>query len=190
VALVRWQAGMHLSADPQRTLEGELTLLGYTKIDEETENTFLLQHYARSGQPVDAYRFTPERTFGGLTIEQVNLFARRDTAGHLDQFLAEVRWTSTAPPPVSLSLSLRLMDAAGATVAQVDSELWNELGEPAPNWRSQEQSRLFLEIDPAALAADPTSVYHIALIPYETVSLAPLPDEHGSGYDIGEFTLP
>jgi hypothetical protein len=189
VALVRWQAGMHLSADPQRTLEGDLNLLGYTKSSEEVENTFLLQHYQRSGQPVDLYRFAPARSFGGLRIEQVNLFVRRGATGQPDQMLAEIRWASHAPHADSLSVSLRLVDADGAVVAQVDSELWNDLGEPAPKWRPQEQSRLFLEIDPASLAADPSSTYGVALIPYETTSLAPLPVEDGSGYGVGEFSL-
>lgn len=188
VALVRWLAGMHLSADPQRALEGELNLLGYTKVGEEIENTFQLEHYQLRGEPVHPYRFAAEHTYaGGLTIREVNLFVREpsEPTAQVSPILAEVNWASEQPYEDSLSVSLRLLDAAGNTVGQVDSELWNDLGESAPRWRTPEASRIFLSLETPPLDQGP---YTVQLLPYETSSLLPLAPLVGAeNYHIGQF---
>jgi hypothetical protein len=187
VALVRWQAGMHLEADPQRTLEGQLQLAGYTKINEETERTFVLTNYQRSGEPVTITRLAPNHTFaGGLRIIQVNLYQRQSST-IASPLIAEVVWESEGVYPHPLAVSLRLLDATGALAAQVDSALWNELGKTAEKWRSKEQSRLFLELDIETL---PAGDYHVVLFPYEAESLAPLPSAEGAASEmIGVLSL-
>jgi hypothetical protein len=75
-------------------------------------------------------------------------------------------------------------------VTQVDSTLWNDLGETAEKWRSPEQSRIFLELDPAAPAT-----YSVVILPYHTDNLAPLPaigprGHPAGGASIGLLTLP
>ncbi len=189
VALVKWLAGMHLSADPQRAIEGELNLFGYAKVDEETENTFQLEHYQLRGEPVHPYRFaTLHHYAGGLTIQEVNLFVRAPSEPATSQpppILAEVQWASEQPYADSLSVSLRLLDATGNSVGQVDSELWSDLGELAPKWRTPEASRLFLELETPPLDNGP---YTVLLLPYETTSLAPLaPLAETKEYQIGQF---
>jgi 4-amino-4-deoxy-L-arabinose transferase-like glycosyltransferase len=197
IALVRWLAGMHLSADPQRTLEGELNLLGYTRISDETENTFLLEYYQRGEQKIEVYRFpTDLRYEGGLRVTNATLFWKHATTEMPAQLIAEIHWESQGPYAAPISVSLRLLSADGATVAQVDSVLWNNLGETAEKWRSLEQSRIFLEFDPAAPGGHPASgSYSVVILPYQTDSLALLaatgPRGHPAGYaEIGLVTLP
>jgi hypothetical protein len=187
VALVKWLAGMHLSADPQRTIEGELNLLGYAKISDETENTFLLEHYERQEQKIEVFRFPADYRYeGGLRVTAVNLFWREATAQRPPQLSAEIRWESQARYDGSISISLRLLAEDGATVAQVDSALWNDLGETAEKWRSPERSRIFLELDPIGSGS-----FHVVVVPYHTDSLVPLAATGGAGdAPVGLLTLP
>lgn len=172
VALVRWTAGMHVSADPQRALEGELALLGYTKTHEEAGRTFLLLHYTHTGADVTVHRFQPGHDYvGGLRINAVNLYHTATTGDQPGELLAEVQWESDGPYPAPISVSLRLLDETGATVAQVDSALWNDLGETADRWQTPEQSRLFLELGDPTLAP---GGYRVILLVYATESLQPL----------------
>ncbi len=172
VALVRWTAGMHVTADPQRSLEGELALLGYTKTREEAGRTYLLLHYTHTGADVTVHRFQPGHGYaGGLRIEAVHLYHRVATGDQPGELLAEVQWRSDGPYAEPISVSLRLLDVTGTAVAQVDSALWNDLGETADCWRTPEQSRLFLEFgDPALAPGD----YRVVVLAYATESLQPL----------------
>jgi hypothetical protein len=173
VALVTWQAGMHLSADPQHTLAGQLELSGYTKQSEETENTFLLSKYVRTGAPVEVTRFAPQRTFsGGFRISAVNVYRKAEANSDSASLIAEVAWESPGAYAGPLAVSMRLLDKTGALAAQVDSALWNELGEAAQKWRTPEASRLFLEIEATSL---PAGEYTIQLFPYQADTLVPLP---------------
>lgn len=188
VALVKWQAGMHLSADPQRTLEGQLKLLGYTKVSDEVENTFLLEYYEQTNRQPIVFRFAPQEQFeGGLTINEVNLYLTPAADGKAAALNAELAWESPGPYDEALSVSLRIQNAAGAVVAQVDSWLWNDLGETAEKWRRADSSRLFLEVDAGALEP---GIYSLTLLPYYTASLAPLARQNGGAdYGVGEFTV-
>ncbi|RIK32193.1 MAG: hypothetical protein DCC55_36405, partial [Chloroflexi bacterium] len=189
VALVRWLAGMHLSADPQRTIEGELALLGYTKTDEETENTFQLEYYEHAGDPVEVIRFAPGATYaGGLRLTTLDLFLKQQGDGRTDKVIAEVNWESAGPYADPIAVSLRLQAKDGATVAQVDSALWNDLGETAERWRAAERSRLFLELDVSKL---PAGDYTVVLLPYNATTLIPLPGAAGEDNAVvGSLRLP
>jgi hypothetical protein len=192
VALVKWLAGMHLSADPQRTLEGELHLLGYTKMDEETENTFLLEYYQHTGDPVEVVRFAPQQHYeGGLQLTALDLFLKLQTDGSVGTVIAEINWESTGPYDQPIAVSLRLQADGGATVAQVDSVLWNDVGETAERWRTPERSRLFLELGTQEL---PAGDYSVILLAYDAVTLAPLPvlesDASPDGMVVNRLILP
>jgi hypothetical protein len=191
IALVKWLAGMHLSADPQRTIEGELNLLGYTRISDETENTFLLEYYERSDQKIDVYRFPADRRYeGGLRVAAANLFWKQATSDRPPQLIAEILWESQDRYDASISVSLRLLAEDGAIVAQVDSALWNDLGETAEKWRSPEQSRIFLELDPTGLAGRWASgSYSVVILPYHTDSLALLPAIGPRGRPAGDAPI-
>lgn len=192
VALVKWLAGMHLTADPQRTLEGELHLLGYTKIDEETENTFLLEYYQHTGDPVEVVRFVPQLRYqGGLQLTALDLFLKQQADGRVYTIIAEVSWESDGPYDDAVAVSLRLQAVDGSAVAQVDSVLWNDVGETAERWRPVERSRIFLELDPQEL---PAGDYSVILLAYDATTLAPLPALQGV-FDadrmvVGRLTLP
>lgn len=192
VALVKWLAGMHLSADPQRTLEGELHLLGYTKTGEETENTFQLEYYDRTGEPVEVMRFAPQQTYrGGLQLTALDLFLKQQADGRVGTIIAEVNWESAGPYDQSIAISLRLQTEDGTTVAQVDSTLWNDLGETAERWRTAERGRLFLDLDAQEL---PAGDYAVVLLAYDATTLAPLPAAEGaidpSSMVVGRLRLP
>lgn len=188
VALVKWLAGMHLTADPQRTVEGQLRLLGYTNTASEVENTFLLEYYEQSNRPPTILALRPNRQYeGGLTIETVHLYHTPAANGQPASLNADLAWQSPGPYDESLSVSLRIANAEGTVVAQVDSWLWNDLGETAEKWHSPDRSRLFLELDATALGP---GRYTVAAIPYHTESLAPLRPQDGAPDDaIGEFTV-
>jgi hypothetical protein len=177
VALVTWLAGMHLEADPQHTLAGELNLTGYTKTVDEIENTYMLDFYTRSGQPVEVFRFTPQQVYaGGLQITELNLYRKRPEAGQPRKLMAEVVWQSAGPYAQPLAVSLRLQAADDAPAGQVDSALWNDLGETAEKWRAPEHSRLFLELETTDLSP---GIYTITLLPYSVDNLQPLPPPAG-----------
>lgn len=187
VALVKWQAGMHLTADPQRTLEGSLALFGYTKDKARTGRTFLLTYFQRSGEPITTFHLAPDQRYeGGLAISHVNLYRKEAPVGLADTLMAEVLWASPGPYPRPLSLSLRLLDAAGGTAGQVDSWLWNDLGETAERWRTPEQSRLFLEFADGALSPGP---YAVALVLYYHDDLTPLATVDGADLVVGSITM-
>jgi hypothetical protein len=133
----------------------------------------LLEFYQRTGQPVEVFRFTPNQAYeGGLHITGLNLYLKRNDDGQPAQIIAEVDWEGAGAYTSPIAVSLRLQTPAGVMAAQVDSALWNDLGETAEHWREQEHSRLFLELDATELSPD---IYTVTLFPYDTGSLNPLP---------------
>jgi hypothetical protein len=189
IALVKWQAGMHLAADPQRRLEGTLKLLGYEPTADETRRTYLLTRYGRGQQTIQRFSFVePQHYAEEFQVTALHLYLKQQPDGQKGQLLAEVEWAGRGPQAEGLSLSLRLQDADQQTVAQVDSVLWNVKGETAELWANAEQSVLFLEMDVAAL---PAGEYTVLLLPYHTQSQSPLPSLAAtSEYRIGTIQLP
>ncbi len=189
VGLITWLAGMHLSADPQHRLEGTLKLLGYDPVGSEDRTTYLVTYYARGQQKVQRFPFEQPHEFAeGFQISAVNLYLKQQPDGKKGQLIAEVQWASHGHYDHGLSLSLRLQTSKGETVAQVDSELWNDKGETADDWAAEEQSVLFLELDAADL---PAGEYTVVLIPYATQSQAPLPSVAAEKDDqVGVLQLP
>ena len=191
IGLVRWLAGMHADADPQRRLDAQLRLAGYAPAGTEQGNTFQIEFYtpiaaqsasvALSGGPVVAE--------GGLRLTGAMLYCFLPEGAENEQLAADLSWQSDGPYPVDLSASVRLVRLAdGSTATQVDSWLQNSNGRSARQWESPDNGTQFFEF-----AADPLppGEYELWAIPYETESTQPIPLADGAnGYSLGRVTLP
>lgn len=189
VTLVRWLAGMHAAADPQRLLAGELRLRGYEETDGDERPTYRFENFVRGQAKITVLPLAPQAHFAeGLTIAGITFYHQASADGAPPTLMAEVRWQSSGAHATPLSLSLRLAHTAGTGGAQVDSWLWNERGATAERWRTAEESRLFLDVDTTNLSA---GRYVVTLIPYQTTTQQPLsPVNSAADYRIGAIELP
>ncbi|MCE7983536.1 MAG: hypothetical protein DYG89_20375 [Caldilinea sp. CFX5] len=189
VTLVRWLAGMHVAADPQRLLAGDLRLRGYQETDGDERPTYAFENFVRGQAKITVLPLATQAQFAeGLTITGINFYHQGGEDGAPPTLMAEVRWQSNGAHATPLSLSLRLAHTAGAGGAQVDSWLWNERGATAEKWRAEEESRLFLDVDTTTL---PAGRYAVTLIPYHTTDQQPLhPLNIPNDYQIGVIELP
>lgn len=189
VVLVRWLAGMHVAADPQRLVAGELRLRGYEAIKGDERPTYAFDRFVRGEEKITVIPLATQAAFAeGLTITGINFYRQAGEKDKSAQLMAEVRWQSSGAHTTPLSLSLRLAQVEGSGGAQVDSWLWNERGATAEQWRPEEESRLFLELETANL---PAGRYLVTLIPYHTSTQQPLqPTIQTDTYELGAIELP
>ena len=191
IGLVRWLAGMHADADPQRRLDAQIRLAGYIPDTTEQGNTYQIEYFTPVAAQNKRVQLTGEPVVaeGGLRFERAILYCFLPEGTASEQLALDLTWQSDGPSPVDLSASVRLVRLADdSTVAQVDSWLQNSNGRTAREWESPDSGTQFFEF-----TADPwlPGEYELWAIPYETESTQPIPLADGaSGYSLGHVTLP
>ena len=187
VALVKWQAGMHLSADPQRRLDLGLDLAGWRETHEKSGRTYTLAFYSRQEPSTLAYTLPAGREYqGGFHVLGLNLYDAKLQDGQR-KLTGDLAWES-GKYERPLSLSLRLNSLESSAQVQVDSWVLNAQGQTAPFWGVGEQGTTLLE----AVASDlPPGDYELSVVPYFTDTLEPLaPLLSSDGYKLGTVHLP
>lgn len=103
--------------------------------------------------------------------DQVDLAATPLPAGVEPAWLV-LRWKADQLPKADYSLSLRLFDAAGATIWQQDSSLVDDLNRPTSTWEMAEVVESYHTL---ALPPDlPAGRYELRAIVYDEVTLTPI----------------
>jgi len=184
VALVKWQAGMHLAADSQRRLDLGLDLAGWRETHEKAGRTYTLGFYAQQEPSTLVYTLPAGREYqGGLRILGLNLYHATLPDGER-KLTGDLAWESGRYER-PLSLSLRLHALGSSAQVQTDNWLLNARGQDASLWGPAEQGTTLLE----AVASDlPSGEYELDVIPYFTDTLEPLPSS--DGYNLGTVHLP
>ena len=190
VGLVRWLAGMHADADPQRRIDAQLRLAGYTPVGTEDGKTYQIDYFTPTAAKSNRAQLSggPIIAEGGLRFENAVLYCFLPDGASSEQLAADLTWQSDAPYPVDLSASVRLVHLAdGRTAAQVDSWLQNSNGRAARQWESPDSGTQVFEFSADPL---PAGEYELWAIAYETESTQPIALAGESGYSLGRVTLP
>ncbi|MCB0117215.1 MAG: hypothetical protein KDD84_24115, partial [Caldilineaceae bacterium] len=88
-----------------------------------------------------------------------------------DRLWLALAWQAVTTPTADFGISLRLLDAAGATVTQHDSQIWSLHRLPTSQWQPDETSESLVILDlPDDLAA---GEYTLRLIVYDVATLTP-----------------
>lgn len=190
VGLVRWLAGMHVDADPQRRLDAQLRLAGYVVDDVENGRTYQIEYYRPVPATTQRVELTgsPVMTQDGVTLHRATVYCFLPASAPAEQLAVDLAWQASGPQPVDVSASVRLMDSNGGVAAQVDAWLQNADGHTARAWETPDSGTQFFEFpgDPI-----PPGVYAVWAIPYETESTQALPlAGDRPSYSLGEITLP
>ena len=187
VALVNWQAGMHMSADPQRRLDLGLDLAGYRETHQTPGRSYTLTHYSRQEPSTLIYSLPTNREYqGGFRIRGLNFYDARLQDGQR-KLVGDLAWESGRFDR-PLSLSLRLNSSELSASAQIDRWVLNAQGQTAPLWGAEEQGTTLLDLVTPDL---PPGTYELSVIPYFSDSQEPLgPVPNSAGYKLGTVTLP
>ena len=133
IALVKWQAGMHLSADPQRRLDLGLDLAGWRETHEKAGRMYTLAYYSQQEPPSLVYTLPVGHEYqGGFHILGLNLYDAPLQDGQR-KLMGDLTWESNRYKR-PLSLSLRLHAPGSSARVQTDSWLLNARGQDASSW--------------------------------------------------------
>jgi hypothetical protein len=184
IALVKWQAGMHLSADPQHRLDLGLDLAGWRETHAKAGRTYTLGFYTPQEPSTLVYTLSAGREYqGGLRLLGLNLYQATLPDGQR-KLTGDLAWESGRYER-PLSLSLRLHAPGSSAQVQTDNWLLNARGQDATSWGPGEQGMTLLE----AFASDlPSGEYDLEVVPYFRDTLEPLPSS--DGYNLGTVQLP
>lgn len=190
VGLVRWLAGMHADADPQRRIEAQLRLAGYVADGVEEGRTYQIEYYRPAPATTQRVELTggPVVTQGGVTLDAATVYCFLPAGAPAEQLAVDLAWQAPGPQPVDVSASVRLVDGNGSVAAQVDAWLQNANGRTARAWETPDSGTQFFEFPDDPI---PPGVYAVWAIPYATESAQALPlaSDHPA-YSLGEITLP
>ena len=191
IGLVRWLAGMHADADPQRRLDAQLRLAGYVPDSMEDGDTYQIEYYTPAAAVTNRVELTggPVVTQGGVELTKAVVYCFQPEGAPVEQLAVDLSWQAPGPQPEDVSASVRLVRVAdGGTAAQVDAWLQNANGRAARAWETPDSGTQFFEFpgDPI-----PPGVYEVWAIPYATESTQALPlaDDNPS-YSLGTVALP
>jgi 4-amino-4-deoxy-L-arabinose transferase-like glycosyltransferase len=124
----------------------------------------------------------------GITLLEGDWFGRTTPADKTHPALVALRWQADHATTQPLKVSLRLKDAAGATVAQNDRLLLSDRHLRTDAWQPGETT---LAIYSLPLADAPPGTYDLALVVYDEATLAPvgLADNSGVEAIIGKLRI-
>ena len=187
LALVKWQAGMHLSADPLRRLDLGLDLAGWRETHEKSGQTYTLAFYTQQEPSTLVYTLPAGREYqGGFRILGIDLYDAKLEDGQR-KLTGDLAWESGRYER-PLSLSFRLTSPGSSAQVQADTWVLNAQGETASSWGAEEQGATLFEVVTPDL---PSGEYELSVVPYFTDTLEPLePIPSSDGYKLGTVHLP
>lgn len=190
VGLVRWLAGMHVDADPQRRLDAQLRLAGYVADGVEQGRTYQIEYYRPAPAITQRVELTggPVVTQGGVRLDRATIYCFLPEGAQIEQIAIDLAWQAPGPQPVDMSASVRLVDSHGGVAAQVDAWLQNADGRTARAWDTPDSGTQFFDFPDDPLSP---GVYEVWAIPYDTESTQALPLAGDSpAYSLGRVELP
>ncbi len=191
VGLVRWLAGMHADADPQRRLDAQLRLAGYVPDGVEQEQTYQIEYYRPVAAVTNRVELTggPVVTQGGVELTNAVVYCFQPEGAPVEQIAVDLSWRAPGPQSEDVSASVRLVRTEdGGAVAQVDAWLQNANGRAARAWETPDRGTQFFEFPSAPI---PPGVYDVWAIPYATESTQALPlAGDNPAYSLGQIALP
>ena len=121
IALVKWQAGMHLVADPLRRLDLGLDLTGWRETHEKQGRMYTLHFYSQQEPSTLIYELPTGREYqGGFRILGIDLYDAKLEDGQR-KLTGDLAWESGRYER-PLSLSFRLTSPGSS--AQVQADTW------------------------------------------------------------------
>lgn len=190
IGLVRWLAGMHADADPQRRLDAQLRLAGYVADGVEEGRTYQIKYFHPAPATTQRIELTggPVVTQGGVELKEAVVYCFQPEGAPVEQLAVDLSWQAPGPQLEDVSASVRLVDGSGGVAAQVDAWLQNANGRTARAWETPDGGTQFFEFSDDPI---PPGVYEVWAIPYATESTQALPlADDNLSYSLGTVALP
>ena len=191
IGLVRWDAGMHVDADPQHRLDINLRLNGFQPKSAEQGATYHINYFGHA--PAHSRSASLEvneiAIEGGVRFTNAVFYCFLPEESEKEQLAVDLTWQTDGAYSVDLSASLRLASQASENiVTQVDSWLLNANGKAARSWGTPDAGVQFFEFSEVDVTP---GTYELWIVPYETETLQPVPLTGGeTPHAFGHVDLP